>query len=257
MRKHRLSASFAGTAVAAGAAITTAITTGQPANAAPATTGPKPASPEIGDLVLAAAHVPNVSLASVSGYSGRYLSLSSPWEVGTDVRAIQFAYASHGFHLAIDGIFGPETEGVTKAFQSSRGLAADGIVGPSTWAAAMGSSAPTGGTSTQSVTPKASYVAPVHTAAPSQAVASSSSSGVSGGVWAALRQCESGGNYSTNTGNGYGGAYQFSQATWSALGEPGSPSTASPATQDAAAQKLQSQSGWGQWPACSAKLGLR
>jgi hypothetical protein len=90
-----------------------------------------------------------------------------------------------------------------------------------------------------------------------QAVASSSNSSATGGVWAQLRQCESGGNYSTNTGNGYGGAYQFSQSTWSGIGMPGSPASASPAQQDAAAQKLQASSGWGSWPACSAKLGLR
>jgi hypothetical protein len=80
--------------------------------------------------------------------------------------------------------------------------------------------------------------------------------GGAGGVWAALRQCESGGNYATNTGNGYYGAYQFSQGTWTYLGYPGRPDQAPPAMQDAAAQKLQAQSGWGQWPACAAALGL-
>ena len=71
-----------------------------------------------------------------------------------------------------------------------------------------------------------------------------------------LRNCESGGNYHANTGNGYYGAYQFSLSTWHGLGYSGKPSDASPATQDAAARKLQSRSGWGQWPACSRKLGL-
>ncbi|HEY3703169.1 MAG TPA: transglycosylase family protein, partial [Acidimicrobiales bacterium] len=85
----------------------------------------------------------------------------------------------------------------------------------------------------------------------------SSNSGVAGGVWGALRACESGGNYSTNTGNGFYGAYQFTQQTWNGVGMSGSPASASPAQQDAAAQKLQAQSGWGPWPACSSKLGLR
>jgi peptidoglycan hydrolase CwlO-like protein len=80
--------------------------------------------------------------------------------------------------------------------------------------------------------------------------------GGAGGVWAALRQCESGGNYAENSGNGYYGAYQFSQQTWTYLGYPGRPDLAPPAMQDAAAQKLQAQSGWGQWPACAAALGL-
>jgi hypothetical protein len=72
----------------------------------------------------------------------------------------------------------------------------------------------------------------------------------------ALAQCESGGNYQTNTGNGYYGAYQFSASTWSNLGYSGLPSNASPGTQNQAAEKLQAQSGWGQWPTCAAALGL-
>ncbi len=76
------------------------------------------------------------------------------------------------------------------------------------------------------------------------------------GVWAELRQCESGGNYAEDTGNGYFGAYQFALATWEGLGYTGLPSDAPPAVQDAAAQHLQALRGWGQWPACSVKLGL-
>jgi hypothetical protein len=83
-----------------------------------------------------------------------------------------------------------------------------------------------------------------------------STGGGASGVWAALRQCESGGNYAENSGNGYFGAYQFSQATWSNLGFPGRPDLEPPAMQDAAAMRLQAQSGWGQWPACAAALGL-
>ena len=82
------------------------------------------------------------------------------------------------------------------------------------------------------------------------------SPGAAGDVWLRLRECESGNNYQANTGNGFYGAYQFSQDTWSNLGYPGRPDQEPPAMQDAAAQKLQSQSGWGQWPACSAALGL-
>ncbi|MFJ3405696.1 transglycosylase family protein [Promicromonospora sp. NPDC090134] len=77
-----------------------------------------------------------------------------------------------------------------------------------------------------------------------------------GGVWAQLAQCESGGDPTTNTGNGYYGLYQFSQQTWVAMGGSGLPSDASAAEQTMRAQKLQAQSGWGQWPGCAAKLGL-
>ena len=72
-----------------------------------------------------------------------------------------------------------------------------------------------------------------------------------------LRQCESGDNYATRTGNGFYGAYQFSLRTWQSLGFSGLPSDADPATQDRAAQQLQARSGWGQWPACSRRLHLR
>jgi hypothetical protein len=102
-------------------------------------------------------------------------------------------------------------------------------------------------------TPAPTTTVPVTTPAPP---APPVVTGGAGGVWAALRQCESSGNYAENTGNGYFGAYQFSQATWSNLGYPGRPDQAPPAVQDQAAQRLQAQSGWGQWPACAAALGL-
>ncbi|MEO6714750.1 MAG: transglycosylase family protein, partial [Mycobacteriales bacterium] len=75
--------------------------------------------------------------------------------------------------------------------------------------------------------------------------------------FARLRQCESSGNYSINTGNGFYGAYQFDLQTWRGLGYSGLPSDAAPATQDKAARELQSQRGWQPWPSCSRQLGLR
>ncbi|SNQ46288.1 Transglycosylase-like protein [Frankia canadensis] len=71
-----------------------------------------------------------------------------------------------------------------------------------------------------------------------------------------LRQCESGGNYSINTGNGFYGAYQFDPQTWHGLGYSGLPHQAAPATQDAAAAKLYNSRGWSPWPSCSRKMGL-
>ena len=62
-----------------------------------------------------------------------------------------------------------------------------------------------------------------------------------GGVWAELRQCESGGNYAIDTGNGFYGAYQFSAATWHGLGFTGLPNQAPPAVQDEAAVELQAR----------------
>jgi hypothetical protein len=99
---------------------------------------------------------------------------------------------------------------------------------------------------------------PAQSAPPAQSVPSSvpSQTEPSSGIWYRLRLCESGSNYSDNTGNGYYGAYQFAPSTWTGLGFPGLPSQASPAVQDEAAKMLQARSGWGQWPSCSSELGL-
>jgi LysM repeat protein len=77
-----------------------------------------------------------------------------------------------------------------------------------------------------------------------------------GSVWDQLAACESGGNWAINTGNGFYGGLQFTLSTWQSLGGSGLPSDASREEQIARAQALQARSGWGQWPACSAKLGL-
>jgi hypothetical protein len=75
-------------------------------------------------------------------------------------------------------------------------------------------------------------------------------------TWDALAQCESGGNWAANTGNGYYGGLQFSAGTWASVGGTGLPHEHSRETQIHFGQILQARSGWGQWPHCSAKLGL-
>ena len=76
-------------------------------------------------------------------------------------------------------------------------------------------------------------------------------------LWQRLRNCEAGGRYERNSGNGYYGAYQMSAGTWRSLGYKGLPHQAPPEVQDEAARKLQARSGWGQWPACSRRIGAR
>jgi resuscitation-promoting factor RpfB len=66
----------------------------------------------------------------------------------------------------------------------------------------------------------------------------------------AIAQCESGGDYTTDTGNGFYGAYQFTQETWASVGGSGLPSEAPPAEQDQRAQMLLEQSGTSPWPVC-------
>ncbi|THJ02965.1 DUF348 domain-containing protein [Nocardioides sp.] len=76
-------------------------------------------------------------------------------------------------------------------------------------------------------------------------------------VWDRLAQCESGGNWAANTGNGYYGGLQFSPSTWQSVGGSGLPHQHSREEQIKRGQILQARSGWGQWPHCSAQLGLR
>jgi nucleoid-associated protein YgaU len=78
----------------------------------------------------------------------------------------------------------------------------------------------------------------------------------SGSTWDALAQCESGGNWAINTGNGFSGGLQFTPQTWAGFGGTGAPENASRAQQIAVAEKVQATQGWGAWPACAAKLGL-
>ena len=76
-------------------------------------------------------------------------------------------------------------------------------------------------------------------------------------VWDRLAQCEAGGNWAINTGNGYYGGLQFNLGTWHANGGTGLPSNASRETQIAIATKVRDASGgYGAWPGCAAKLGL-
>ncbi|MGW1742979.1 transglycosylase family protein [Nocardia sp. NPDC001965] len=77
--------------------------------------------------------------------------------------------------------------------------------------------------------------------------------------WDRLAQCEAGGNWAINTGNGYHGGLQFSQSTWQANGGGQYAPTANQASReqqiDVAENVLASQ-GWGAWPSCSSSLGL-
>ncbi|EHR52716.1 hypothetical protein SacmaDRAFT_4533 [Saccharomonospora marina XMU15] len=80
------------------------------------------------------------------------------------------------------------------------------------------------------------------------------------GVWDSLAQCESGGDWSINTGNGYYGGLQFNKSTWDAYGGDqyaAYPHEATREQQIAIATKVRdSRGGYGAWPACSSSLGL-
>lgn len=87
-------------------------------------------------------------------------------------------------------------------------------------------------------------------------VATQPSATMSDSVWTELANCESGGNWSIDTGNGFYGGLQFTLSSWQSVGGSGYPNQASESEQIARAQTLQAKQGWGAWPTCSAKLGL-
>jgi hypothetical protein len=76
-------------------------------------------------------------------------------------------------------------------------------------------------------------------------------------TWDKLAQCESGGNWSMNSGNGYYGGLQFSLASWQEVGGTGYPHQHTKAEQIKRGKLLQARYGWGQWPYCSRQLGYR
>ena len=84
--------------------------------------------------------------------------------------------------------------------------------------------------------------------------------GVADSVWDKVAQCESGQNWSINTGNGYFGGLQFARQSWKAYGGTEYAELASEATREqqiVIAKKILDDVGWKAWPACSRKLGLR
>lgn len=91
--------------------------------------------------------------------------------------------------------------------------------------------------------------------------ASSSTPAVQNGeTWDKLAQCEAGGNWAINTGNGFSGGLQFTPQTWKGFGGEKYAPAAHEATREeqiAVAEKVKDEQGWGAWPSCTSQLGLR
>ena len=110
-------------------------------------------------------------------------------------------------------------------------------------------------TTTAPPKPKVTYPAPAPKVEPNFAPGDS--------VWDQLAQCEAGGNWATNTGNGFGGGLQFmhqrSYSTWLSYGGgqfAPHPWEASREQQIEIAEKVLAGSGWKAWPGCARKMGL-
>jgi peptidoglycan hydrolase-like protein with peptidoglycan-binding domain len=159
-------------------------------------------------------------LSLAAGGGGTLLRRGSS---GTNVSAVQRALG-----VSPTGTFGPVTTRAVRAFQSRHGLTPDGIVGPLTRAAlGLGGQAPT-------------------TSAPA-----APRSGAASTTLARIAACESGGNPTAISRSGlYRGKYQFSRATWRAMGGTGDPAKAPEAEQDRLAAALLAKSGTAPWPVC-------
>jgi LysM repeat protein len=152
----------------------------------------------------------------------------------------------------LSGIVGSDWRQVAEA----NGLANPNLIYPGQVIHLDGTAQSSGSGSSESSSQPAPDPEPEAPAEPASAPAPAPSSGGSG-VWDSLAQCESGGDWSINTGNGYYGGLQFSQESWNAAGGSGSPANASREEQIRVAENLQGMQGWGAWPSCSAQLGLR
>lgn len=129
--------------------------------------------------------------------------------------------------IAADGVFGPQTARAVRRYQARNGLAVDGVVGPQT-AGALGLSLARAGTAVRS--------------SPRTLPA----------VLDRIAACESGGNPRAISGDGtYRGKYQFSRATWRAMGGSGDPARASEREQDRRALTLLRARGTAPWPSCA------
>jgi resuscitation-promoting factor RpfB len=154
--------------------------------------------------------------------SGGTSTITRTMSKSSTIKAVQRALG-----IPADGIAGPQTRRAIRRFQRAHGLTVDGVAGPKTLAA-LGIKA---SRSSNSIDKPA--------ADPQTELAK-------------IAQCESGGDpTAVSAGGHYRGKYQFSRATWRALGGHGDPAKAPESVQDALAAKLYAMRGTAPWPNCA------
>ena len=163
---------------------------------------------------------------------------------------LQRELSAHGPNVADTGYYGKLTKKRVKRLQRKSGWKATGVVGDRVWHELLSDGHRVNG---PSIKP---YQAGHHNDHQKKHHGGGSSAS-STKVWDNLAQCESGGNWHINTGNGFYGGLQFTLSTWHAYGGSGMPHHHSRASQIKVAERVQGSQGWGAWPACSANIGLR
>ena len=164
-------------------------------------------------VLLASLSLSLVAEPAMARDSVRSQSVRAIHAAGTTVRAVQRALG-----LTADGVYGPQTRRAVRRFQRSHGLTVDGVAGPQTLAA-LG-------------------------------VTAHESSADPSTILERIAECESGGDPTMDSGNGYYGKYQFSRSTWRSVGGRGNPARASEAEQDRRAARLYRREGTKPWPVC-------
>jgi hypothetical protein len=144
-----------------------------------------------------------------------------------ELRGSAVAALQRKLGILADGLYGPQTRRAVRRFQRANGLAVDGVAGPATLRALGLAAAPVR---------EASIAKPVPVSPQLERIA----------------RCESGGDPAAVSADGrYRGKYQFSRATWRAMGGTGDPAAAPEAEQDRRAAELLRREGTSPWPNCA------
>ena len=178
--------------------------------------------PLLAGVLVALALACTTGIAAADRSGGASASSEMVVERGDRGHAVRKIQAALG--VAVDGVFGAQTERAVKRFQRSHGLVADGIVGPQT-RAALG------------LRPFSSRSVSGRTGLPR--------------ILRLIAECESGGDpTAVSAGGRYRGKYQFSMDTWRNMGGEGDPAEAPEWLQDRIALKLYRRHGTTPWPNC-------